>query len=80
MALIVQKYGGTSVGDLERISGVARRVQRYRDQGRNVADCMDRLRQMILSVAAPPVKRRPTRPSRGAKQRPQLRIGGTRAW
>jgi len=37
MALIVQKYGGTSVGDLERISGVAERVKRYRDQGHDVA-------------------------------------------
>ena len=43
--------------------------QKYRDQGRNVADCLDRLREMILSVVAPPVKRRPTKPSRGAKQR-----------
>jgi len=31
MALIVQKYGGTSVGDLERIKGVAQRIKRYTD-------------------------------------------------
>lgn len=43
--------------------------QKYRDQGRNVADCLERLRQMILSVVAPPIKRRPTKPSRGAQQR-----------
>lgn len=43
--------------------------QRYRDQGRNITDCMDRLREMILAVATPPAKRRPTAPSRGAKQR-----------
>ncbi len=43
--------------------------QKYRDQGRNIADCMDRLREMILKVVTPPVKRRPTKPSRGAKQR-----------
>lgn len=43
--------------------------QRYRDQGRNVSDCMDKLREMILTVAAAPVKRRPTRPTRGANQR-----------
>ena len=36
MALIVQKYGGTSVGDLEHIGGVAQRVKRYRDQGHDV--------------------------------------------
>jgi aspartate kinase len=30
--LIVQKYGGTSVADLERITNVAKRVIRYREQ------------------------------------------------
>ena len=33
MALIVQKYGGTSVANPERIKNVARRVARYRAQG-----------------------------------------------
>lgn len=33
MALIVQKYGGTSVGNPERIKNVARRVAKYRKQG-----------------------------------------------
>ncbi len=37
MALIVQKYGGTSVGDLERITKVAQRVKRYTDQGHQIA-------------------------------------------
>ena len=43
--------------------------QRYRDQARNIEDCMNRLRQMVLDVLVAPVKRRPTRPSKGAKQR-----------
>ncbi|MGQ0523117.1 MAG: amino acid kinase family protein, partial [Betaproteobacteria bacterium] len=33
MALIVQKYGGTSVGSPERIKNVARRVARWNAQG-----------------------------------------------
>ncbi len=33
MALIVQKYGGTSVGSIERIKAVAERVARARDRG-----------------------------------------------
>jgi len=33
MALIVQKYGGTSVGNTERIKNVAVRVAKYRAQG-----------------------------------------------
>ena len=33
MALIVQKYGGTSVGSIDRIKNVARRVARYHREG-----------------------------------------------
>src|SRR5664279_3067147 len=33
MALIVQKYGGTSVGTAERIRNVARRVARFHREG-----------------------------------------------
>ena len=36
MALIVQKFGGTSVGNTDRIKNVARRVARYREQGDQV--------------------------------------------
>ncbi|ABI56829.1 aspartate kinase [Alkalilimnicola ehrlichii MLHE-1] len=36
MALIVQKYGGTSVGTTERIKNVARRVQASRERGDDV--------------------------------------------
>jgi aspartate kinase len=36
MALIVQKYGGTSVGTTDRIKNVARRVAHYRKQGHDV--------------------------------------------
>ena len=36
MALIVQKYGGTSVGGVERIQNVAQRVKRWHDRGDQV--------------------------------------------
>ncbi|WP_455210814.1 aspartate kinase [Kaarinaea lacus] len=36
MALIVQKYGGTSVGNIEKIENVADKVIKWRDQGHNV--------------------------------------------
>ena len=39
---------------------------RFREQARNVRDCLEKLRAMILSVATPPRRRRRTRPSRGA--------------
>ena len=37
MALIVQKYGGTSVGSTERIAQVADRVAGYLAQGHQIA-------------------------------------------
>ncbi len=37
MALIVQKFGGTSVGDLDRIRNVAQRVKTETDAGNHVA-------------------------------------------
>jgi len=36
MALIVQKFGGTSVGSTERIKNVAKRVARWRAQGHDI--------------------------------------------
>ncbi len=36
MSLVVQKYGGTSVGSVERINGVAARVKSSRDGGHEV--------------------------------------------
>ena len=36
MALIVQKFGGTSVGDLQRISNVAKRIAKSKDIGNDI--------------------------------------------
>lgn len=43
--------------------------QRYRDQGRNIADCLEKLRAMLAEVARPPKTRRPTKPSKASRQR-----------
>ena len=37
MAIIVQKYGGTSVGNLEKIRAIAERVIKYHDAGNQMA-------------------------------------------
>ncbi|MGY9003100.1 MAG: amino acid kinase family protein, partial [Rhodospirillales bacterium] len=37
MALIVQKFGGTSVADIDRIKAVAERVKKEVDAGNQVA-------------------------------------------
>ena len=36
MSLIVQKYGGTSVGTIERIQAVAEKVHAFRNRGDSV--------------------------------------------
>lgn len=43
--------------------------QRFRDQGRNVADCLSKLRAMIESVASPPTRRKQTRPTAASRRR-----------
>jgi aspartate kinase len=60
MALVVQKYGGTSVGDVERIKNVARRVLNTKNQGHELVvvvsamagetDKLIRLAQQITPV------------------------------
>ncbi len=53
----------TADGDLV-ISG-----QRYRSQTRNLEDCRERLRQLILRALPPPTPRHATRPTRAARER-----------
>ncbi len=52
--------------------------QRFRDQRRNVEDCLDKLAAMLAQVADAPVPRRPTRPGRGSAER-RLRDKRTRS-
>jgi ribosome-associated protein len=41
--------------------------QRYRDQGRNVADCLSKLQAMLVEVARPPKRRKKTRPTASSR-------------
>jgi ribosome-associated protein len=52
--------------------------QRYRDQSRNVEDCLEKLRVMLAAVAVAPTPRRPTRPGKRARER-RLQEKRTRA-
>jgi len=62
---LVAKYGRriTSDGDFLVTS------QRFRDAGRNVADCLEKLRAMLAEVAVAPKRRKPTRPTRSSVRR-----------
>ncbi len=64
MSLIVQKFGGTSVGDIDRIRNVARRVSKTFDEGNDVVVILsamsgvtDSLIKMANQVAYAPDKR-----------------------
>jgi aspartate kinase len=64
MALVVQKYGGTSIGDVERIRNVARRVLDAKNQGNEVvvvvsamAGETDKLIRLAQQVAPSPDER-----------------------
>jgi ribosome-associated protein len=43
--------------------------QRFRDAGRNTADCLEKLRLMLVEAARPVRVRKPTRPTRGSIMR-----------
>jgi aspartate kinase len=64
MALIVQKYGGSSVADAGKIKGVARRIAATRDEGNQVVvvvsamgDTTDELIRLAYQVAERPSAR-----------------------
>lgn len=64
MALIVQKYGGTSVGSLERIQNVAKKVSGFVDDGHQVVVVLsamsgetNRLTDMAKAMQEKPSKR-----------------------
>ena len=64
MALIVQKFGGTSVGSPERIAAVAEKVAAYRDKGDSVVVVVsamsgetNRLLDLAAAVTDTPVPR-----------------------
>jgi ribosome-associated protein len=53
----------TSEGELLMTS------QRFRDAGRNVTDCLEKLRVMLADAADAPTPRRPTKPTKGSVRR-----------
>lgn len=55
MSLVVQKYGGTSVGDTDRIKRVANRIKMYYDQGHDlviVVSAMGHTTDQLVDMAA----------------------------
>jgi len=64
MAIVVQKYGGSSVGDAEKIKNVAKRIAAAKDKGNEVVavvsamgDTTDELVELAYSVTDQPSER-----------------------
>lgn len=64
MALIVQKFGGTSVGTVERICQVAEKVKCFREQGDDIVVVVsamsgetNRLIELARQISQQPVRR-----------------------
>ena len=53
----------TGEGDLVIMS------DRFRDQRRNMEDCLEKLRELILAAALPPKPRKKTKPSRSSERK-----------
>ena len=60
--LLVQERGRITAGGELLLSS-----QRFRDQGRNIGDCLEKLRDIVLRAATPPRRRKRTRPTRAAR-------------
>jgi len=54
---------------LTRLGELLVASQRTRDQGRNVADCLEKVRRLVLAAAQPPKVRRATRPTAASRKR-----------
>jgi ribosome-associated protein len=53
----------TEAGDLVLTS------QRFRDQPKNIEDCYEKLRELLMRAAVQPKRRRPTKPTAGSRRR-----------
>ena len=78
MALIVQKYGGSSVADIDRIRNVANRVAEYRQRGDQVVVVVsamkgvtDNLIDMAKSLMPVPSEREMASRTRTKAEHPQ---------
>ena len=60
----LQRYRRRIAGD----GALVLTSQRYRDQGRNVGDCLEKVAAMLGAVAVAPRKRKATRPGRAARE------------
>lgn len=66
---VLSRFATRFAGRINDAGEIVIQSDTHRDQPRNVTDCLERLRAMVLSVARPPAVRKKTKPSRAANQR-----------
>lgn len=64
-----QRFAARFRNRINREGQLVLHSQRFRDQGRNVADCLSKLRELIASVMHVPPPRKATKVSRASKAR-----------
>lgn len=64
-----QRFAQKYASRLTKQGELVLHCDQHRDQRRNVAECRQRLKEMLLAVLHPPRKRRPTRPTAGSQAR-----------
>jgi ribosome-associated protein len=68
-AAVRARFGERYARRLTKEGEVVLTSDRFRDQGRNAADCVGKLQAMVDRVAEEPRVRRKTRPTRAARER-----------
>ena len=61
-----QRFIARYAGRINARGEVVLSSERYRDQAKNIADCLTKLRDMVATAARPPLRRKKTRPPRSA--------------
>jgi ribosome-associated protein len=68
-AELKHRFVGKYANKINRSGQLVLSSQRFRDQSRNVADCLAKLRQMLAEIEHPPRRRIPSRPTASSGRR-----------
>lgn len=64
-----ERFASTFAARLTNEGELVVSAETHRDQARNVAECLDKVRRMLEQVARPPKVRKKTKPTFGSKRR-----------
>jgi ribosome-associated protein len=67
--VVLERFLAHNAGRLTKEGELVIACDTHREQGRNVGDCLQRLRALVAAAAARPKVRRATKPTRASQQR-----------